>query len=440
MLGDNREALAAFYYRRLGHVRDDEGRSGERLRLWDRLGEICLALDRRDDALVAFEVGVKLEPNDLVRRQKLADLYTEGDRRYAGDAIAQHQAILRGDKRRLASYEALRTLYRRTGQAQKARACDDALAIVGMQVVDDKDPAPPKDESRRGIDALFEYETPGEQVRTIRPLNNDDWIALSKFDVDVQLSALFALLAPAFAAERARLNPPAAGPAKKDAREQDVPPPIAKVLAKVLVAFGIPWPTVWLDRDQATAAVLAMRPREGALVPVLTLGRHALERMVADDELAFLLARQLADLRSERMARLLCPRATDLAQIVELAVAMNSDARHSGKLLQTVHPAELDQALAIGARLRDRGLDPARAAIDWLAATERAADRIGFVVVGDLAACVHALEREPNAEQRIIELVWSSVTEDVLEVRSRLERWRPTTISAVAQTERVREG
>jgi hypothetical protein len=439
MLGGNREALAAFYYRRLGHVRDDEGRSGERLRLWDKLGEVCLALGRRDDALVAFEVGVKLEPNDLVRRQRLADLYTEGDRRYANDAIAQHQAILRGDKRRVASYEALRSLYRKTGQAHKARAVDDALAIVGMQVVDDAEP--PKDPSRSGIDALFDYNTPGDAIRTIRPLANEDWIALSKIDTDLQLSALFALLAPAFAAERARINPPPAAPAKRDPREQEPPPAIAKVLGKVLAAFGIPRPPVWLDREQGLAATLAMRPRDGALVPVLSLGKPALDRLIDDDELQFLLARQLADLRSERFARLLCPRASDLAQILELAVALNSEAtRHSGKFLQTAHPAELDQALAIGARLRDRNLDPARAAVDWLAATERAADRIGFVVIGDLATAARALEREPNAEQRILELVWSSITEDVLEVRSRLERWRPTTISTVAPAAGVGDG
>ena len=198
---------------------------------------------------------------------------------------------------------------------------------------------------------------------------------------------------------------------------------------------------MWLDREQGHAATLAMRPRDGALVPVLSLGKPALDRMIDDDELQFLLARQLADLRSERFARLLCPRASDLAQILELAIALNSDAtRHSGKFLQTTHPAELDQALAIGARLRDRNLDPARAAIDWLAATERAADRIGFVVLGDLATCARALEREPNAEQRILELVWASITEDVFDVRSRLERWRPTTVSAVATAGGVRDG
>src|SRR5205085_727205 len=104
--------LVAFYYKRLGHVRDDEGRSGERLRLWDKLGELCLSLGQREDALVAFEVALSLAPDDLERRQRLADLYLQADPKHDGQAIAQHQAVLRMNKRRVASYEALRALYR----------------------------------------------------------------------------------------------------------------------------------------------------------------------------------------------------------------------------------------------------------------------------------------------------------------------------------------
>jgi hypothetical protein len=66
------------------------------------------------------------------------------------------------------------------------------------------------------------------------------------------------------------------------------------------------------------------------------------------------------------------------------------------------------------------------AAVSWLAATERAADRIGLVVVGDLAKCVKGLERDPAAASdagRVLELAWSSITEDVLNVRARVEGW-----------------
>ena len=49
------------------------------------------------------------------------------------------------------------------------------------------------------------------------------------------------------------------------------------------------------------------------------------------------------------------------------------------------------------------------------------------MITGDLPACVRVLERERSTAtgevNRIIELVWSSVTEEVLGVRSRIERW-----------------
>jgi hypothetical protein len=162
---------------------------------------------------------------------------------------------------------------------------------------------------------------------------------------------------------------------------------------------------------------------------VLVIGRPALDTQIDQQELAFLLARQLADLRNDRVARLLCPRAGELAQIIELATALAGESgTHSARWLATsLHPVELDQALAIGARLRERGVHPLKAATSWLAATERAADRIGFVVVGDLANCVRILDRDPAGSgqdlTRTLELVWSSVTEEVLAVRGRVEGW-----------------
>src|SRR5262249_9113273 len=97
----DREAVMRFYYQRLEHVRHEEGRSGERLRLWDRLGELCLGLGHREDAVTAFEVALTLDQNNVDRRQRLADLYLEADPKHAAEAIAQHQAVLHANKRRV---------------------------------------------------------------------------------------------------------------------------------------------------------------------------------------------------------------------------------------------------------------------------------------------------------------------------------------------------
>ncbi|HEU4616287.1 MAG TPA: tetratricopeptide repeat protein, partial [Kofleriaceae bacterium] len=245
---DNRGALATYYYKRLEQVRNSEGRTGERLRLWDHLGELCMELDNRDDAVVAFEVALSLDPDNLDRRKRLADLYAL-DAKHDGKAITQHQAILRTNKRHLDSYKALRTLYERTRQPERARACQEALEVIA--------------ETRKPTDSG----APARET-VLRTLGNDDWLALTKLDVDVQLSALFALVAPAFAVERARLRPPLAVSTK----EHEIPADIGKVFARVITALATPRPPTYLERDQAVACKMVMRLRDGVLVPVMVFG------------------------------------------------------------------------------------------------------------------------------------------------------------------------
>ncbi len=409
---DDRGALASFYYQRLEAVRANEGRPGERLRVWDHLGELLIELERHDDAVVAFEVALSLDPENLDRRKRLADLYMQ-DEKHDASSITQHHAILRVNKRHLDSYKALRVLYERGKQLERARACQDALDIL----------------SHRRVEDLFGAGASGNLpasggARTGEPraLTNDDWHVLSRIDVDLQLSALFALVAPPFAVERARMRPPVAVPSK----EHDVPAHVNAALARVIKTFATPRPPIYLDREVQTPAKLAMRLRDGVLVPVLTLGRPVVDKALSEHELTFLLARELADLRTDRIARLLCPRAGELAQIIELAVAPAGDASaHAARWLTTsLHPVELEQVRSLGGRIRDRKLHPATAAAAWLAATERAADRIGFIVAGDVQRCARIVEAEPDSDaNRVLELAWSSITEDMLNVRARVEGW-----------------
>jgi len=406
------EPLVRFYYKRLKDVQTEEGRPNERLRLWDQLGELCLQSDRNDDAVTAFEVALTLAPDDQDRRQRLADMYF-GNTKYDQKAIAQHQAVLRGDKRRIESYKALHDLYARTKQSEKARAVEEALELVG--------------DASDKLDKLFAGASQSLTAAQVKrqPLTNEDFQAISRIDADLALTALFAVVAPPFGVERARMRPPAPVPSK----EHEPPAPAAAVLARVVTALGVKRPPVYVDRDLAAPCTMAMRARDGVLTPVLTLGRPAVDKAVDEAELAFHVSRALADLRNERIARLLVPRAGELAQIIELAQATPSDASsHANRWLATsLHPVELAQAQAIGARLKERSVHPMTAALGWLAATDRAADRIAFAVVGDLGLCARILEKEPIASgtdvNRTLELAWSSITEEMLQVRGRIEGW-----------------
>lgn len=412
------EARIVFYYRRLEQLRDESCPPGELLRLWDRLGETCLAVGRREDALCALEVALTFAPDDPTRRQRLADLYLEAGDDRVDDAIAQHQDVLACNRRRTASYEALVTLYARSGRPSHARACEEALAVIGVRAVD-----------------------PG-RIRAARPLTGgepssldaDAWRALAGASVDAQLSALFALVTPAVAAARVRHRPPPRHAAGKKLADDDRP--IARVLGRAVGVLGLARPPAFVDRDQAAPCRVVLRPGNGVLAPALVVGPAALDGSLDERALAFTVARRLADLHPERFARLLCPRADELAQLVELAVVLGAGgetdatsprARAAQWLAASLDPVALDQVVVLGRRLRARAIDPGRAALDWLEATDRAADRIGLVVAGDLATCVRALELEPagrsDKQERILELVWSSVTEDLLSVRARVEGW-----------------
>jgi tetratricopeptide (TPR) repeat protein len=434
--GTDRTAVVAFYYRRLEQVRGEEGRGGERLRLWDRLGELLLDLDRHDDALVAFEVALELAStaDQQARRLRLVDLYSGSDTKNDVASINHHQALLRTDHKRIESYSALRMLYGRIGELDRARACDDALvALAGVPGAAELDPSKA---GKKGIDALFEPSATNEPIRLAprrdppaKPLVQEDWLALSRLDVDLQLSVLFAIVAPPFAVERARMRPPIAVPVKEPEASQA----IKRALDRAVKLLGTPRPPVYLDPDQLAPVKMAMRARGGVLTPVLIAGKNADRADIyAERELVFRIARQLADLRTDRIARLLCPRAGELAQIIELALQpqLGDTTHHAARWLQTsLHPVELEQTRSLGAKLRDRAVQPMAAALGWIAATERAADRIGFAITGDLAGCIAILGKDPTGDGgRVTDLVWSSITEDVLGVRAKLEDW-PQSVS-----------
>lgn len=411
--------LARFYYLRLEHLRAGEVREGERLRLWDRLGAACVALGWAADAACAYEVAIELEPSSVTRRHRLADLYIEAGGDQRDKAIAQHQAILRGNKRRLASYEKLRILYRDTGQPEKANACADALAVIGMRPVDIGDGS-----RRRAAPPPMALESDGPALR------HEDYHELALGDVDRMLSALFARVAPVFALDQ---------PRQRLARRSELDPDDGRLAMRafrhVTARLGVDAPVTYLKREQAATSLVGLRQGRDGLATVLTLGRAAAAPDGDPRELVFELARSLVDLRSDRFARLLCPRADELSQIVEFAIALgrSGDASsvadelgHTARWLATsLRPVDLDQVMTLGELLSERDLDPVRSALGWLEATDRVSDRVGYLLTGDLPACVRVLEREPtarsNKHERILDLVWSTVTEAMFEVRERLD-------------------
>jgi len=107
---------------------------------------------------------------------------------------------------------------------------------------------------------------------------------------------------------------------------------IGAIVALAALAFGVQHVLagrhhVTTDDAQVEGHIVPVTAKVGGYVTAVSVSEnqqvHAGDVLVQldDRELAFVLARQLADLRSDRFARLLCPRAAELAQILELAIA-----------------------------------------------------------------------------------------------------------------------
>jgi hypothetical protein len=124
--------------------------------------------------------------------------------------------------------------------------------------------------------------------------------------------------------------------------------------------------------------------------------------------------------------------------VLEAAIALAYDAEGappipSPELQRTVAglkralPAlQLEQVVAVGKKMREIGLRSDEAAVTWLQATDLTAIRVGYALVGDLETCARlvAADGRPTGTkaptERLLDLIWSSVTEEMFAVRRHL--------------------
>ncbi len=135
--------LGRLYRRRLKTLGPEspdnaDNKNHERLRIWTELGELCLrALGEPQAAIAAFEAALSFDRDNLDRQKHLADLYIEAGPDAIDKAIDLHQAVLRREKSRVASYRALRALYAAKRERERAFACSYALHFLKKGDADD---------------------------------------------------------------------------------------------------------------------------------------------------------------------------------------------------------------------------------------------------------------------------------------------------------------
>jgi tetratricopeptide (TPR) repeat protein len=417
--------LARFYrktIKRLGGESsnvDGDGKNGERLRVWSSLGELCLdKLGERESAIAALEVALTLDRGNMKRHEQLAELYVSTGPDHAEKAITQHQILLRTDKSRVASYRALKQVYAQQNQRDKAAAAAYALTFLKKGDADDQRLA------------AEQKQKPFAWSR--RSLNDELWQRIQHPDEDRALTALFSALAPMLGISNAQTHKQA-NLNRKDALESNETRGIGRYLRKSASALGIAFPEAYVRPDQKEPVQFVACVDKNMLVPVLLLGQPLLQEKRPEREIAFELGRKLAHLRPERIMRYLLPQPAQLQHIIEAAITLGSGIDGVGDVHKTVEgmkralaPVVLEQVAAVGRKLRGDGSRPEALALSWLQHSDLTGSRAGFLLAGDLETSARIIAAEPAAAttlppmQRLLDLVWSSVTEDLFSAKKHL--------------------
>ncbi|HEY7957554.1 MAG TPA: SIR2 family protein [Polyangia bacterium] len=400
---------------------DTDGKNGERLRVWSKLAEVCLEkLADGKSAIAALEAALSFDRDNLDRHKRLADLYVQAGPAFFEKSIAEHQHILGREKNRVLSYRALKHLYIQTSQRDKSVLCSYALELLHKGEPDD-------------AGKVAEYKK--RPLATARRLLGDDgWARLVHPDEDRLLDCLFALVGPTLVAGQAQPHK-SFGLLREDALSIDDPHSYAKVLKYITTIYDVAPPEAYARPEQKEPIVFANCLDGRELVPVFLLGQPLIGDRRREAEQVFEIARKVALLRPERILRLAMPHPQQIGHVIEAAMALGDDDAQpgSGELERTVlglkrvlPQVQLEQVVAIGRKLRAVGTDPESAALAWLQATDLTAARAGWALTGDLESCARliAAEGQPAGTlaptQRLLDLVWSSTSEELFAVRKQL--------------------
>ena len=426
------QALANLYLKLLAHHGREGGEAsdltGARLRLWVDLAELCWdKLGQRDSALDALEVTCRLAPEDVERLRVYADRAAEAGPEHRARAIACHRQLLEKNKQRAASYKALATLYADGHRERHAAACADAYAFALVGAEADR-PKPLASRLDLGNNAL----------------TSELWTALRHPEEDPLVSAALALVAPiiagANALSRKRLQ--------LEMRSIDELPPdtvCGRVLTRVVAALGMARPLTLAAPESRTPVEVRMLADKTAARPALIIGAPLLQG-ATERTIAFQLGRALASLRGGGLLRWVLPRPEQLGQLLDatIEIATGKGDSHATGTAATIQLLERgltaiqkEQLVTIGARLKERSVLTESAATAWLRAHDLSLARVGLCACGDLATALDVMKGDPRSSGRhggpvrAIELVWSSVTEAVLDARAHLEDWTPSIIHPI---------
>ncbi|MBP7288872.1 MAG: tetratricopeptide repeat protein [Nannocystaceae bacterium] len=409
-------------YRKMLKRLPQEGNEPLKVTLWSNLAEIYRTrLQDFKSSVAAYEVAAKLDPDNVDRHNKMAELYERlmeiNPREYVDAAVREHQVLIANEPFRYESYHALFNIYVSANETDKAYCVATVLSFLKKAT----------DQEQAWVDRYKR----GDFVMARQRLS-EDTLRRHVFhpDQDLYLTGILGLIAPAVAAWRAVPLPVTLSPNERIDIQTD-PSLFSRMSKYVKDVLNVSTPDVYLRPNDPGDLTLMNIKRDETLHPSLVVFQNLL-RGKNEAHLVFALGRYMMDLYLPHYCYIALERSPQHLKQVFLAclrlvgmpvqgdtAALDIIGREIGSRMQ---PAALDQLRSLMQKFVDAGgsTDVKR----WAAASELTAYRVGLLLCHDLRIAGQMISQEQSMlgsamgpRDKIKELVLYSISEDYFTAR-----------------------
>ena len=414
--------------KRLGQEVEGSEKKAMQLALWHGLGEIYRSrLKMYREAAEAFEVCVRLEPDNVGRHQILAELYQVQGPECYDKAIREYRLLITRAKDptdMVTSLKTLRRLYAELGKYDQVWCVASTLAYL-------------KQADAEELRFFEQYRSKG-LARVKSRLTEENWQKqLFHINEDRFISLVLANISQTVIAIRAHEHREY-GVKRKDRRDLATDQlMLSRVFVYASQVLGVSMPELYLRQDWAGDMEFVSAREKQQLCPALIVGAGLLQGR-QEKELAYALGKRLTLLRADHVMRWprIVPQVSELKAFFLAAL----------KLVQSKVPvkADLEQAVAERVELLRRFLPPqhmetlaevvrrffeSKVEADlhkWAIAVDYTSTRAGFLLCNDLEVAVQQVLSEPIAvgsadpKDKVRDLIQWSVSEEYFELRGHL--------------------
>lgn len=404
-------------YRKMLHRIAGKGNRDLEFQLWHALGLIYRdRLNKKPEAITAFESASKIKPEDETETKILAELYTVvGDSQKAIDAW---MTLLR---REINNPTALKAVY---DLHYTARQYDKAWCVANTMCFLLREHAP------QDARAFYEQYKPRRPLAPQSRLDEERWIKdLFHPDEDPFVGKMFACILPALRRVKVRPVTQLGFTAADQQNPQTSSVALVRAMGLAAAALNLPqMPAIFLRPQQPGG--LAYLPSE----PWASVSGASLLQGMQPVELQFIAAKHMSYYRPEHYVRTLFPTVAELTVLLLAAIKLvKADFAVPQEVMPTVQtlaqqmqqdPVNLEGLRKVVKIFLDQG---GQVNIKkWFQSVELTACRAGFLLCGDLEVSKKMIAMEPglpgdvSPTEKLKDVVLFSISEPYFRLREAL--------------------